>query len=92
MEKEIEEKAAESDQLDSQNPVTIDSRLNGGRRIDYALQEAPLESFNEYLFVLVRPTNLIKQRSIVKLRSYLLTQGFCETVSPQAEQLGIHFV
>jgi hypothetical protein len=27
-------------------------QLNGGRRIDYVLQEAPLESFNEYLFVL----------------------------------------
>lgn len=27
-------------------------KLNGGRRIDYVLQEAPLESFNEYLFAL----------------------------------------
>lgn len=27
-------------------------QLNGGRRIDYVLQEAPLESFNEYLFAL----------------------------------------
>ncbi|KAJ8339471.1 hypothetical protein SKAU_G00362570 [Synaphobranchus kaupii] len=26
--------------------------LNGGRRIDYVLQEAPIESFNEYLFAL----------------------------------------
>ncbi|XP_075223476.1 SEC23-interacting protein-like isoform X2 [Lycorma delicatula] len=26
--------------------------LNGGRRIDYVLQEAPLESFNEYIFAL----------------------------------------
>lgn len=25
-------------------------KLNGGRRIDYVLQEAPLESFNGYLF------------------------------------------
>lgn len=25
-------------------------RLNRGRRIDYALQERPIESFNEYLF------------------------------------------
>ena len=49
----MEQKAQESDQLDSQNPVTIDSKLNQGRRIDYALQEAPLESFNEYLFALV---------------------------------------
>ncbi|XP_072177332.1 triacylglycerol hydrolase DDHD2-like [Diadema setosum] len=27
-------------------------QLNGGRRIDYVLQEAPLESFNEYLFAM----------------------------------------
>ncbi|XP_071803441.1 triacylglycerol hydrolase DDHD2-like [Asterias amurensis] len=27
-------------------------QLNSGRRIDYVLQEAPLESFNEYLFAL----------------------------------------
>ncbi|KAJ9577954.1 hypothetical protein L9F63_025185, partial [Diploptera punctata] len=27
-------------------------QLNGGRRIDYVLQEAPFESFNEYLFAL----------------------------------------
>lgn len=40
-------------QLDSQNPKTIESKLNQGMRIDYALQEAPLESFNEYLFALV---------------------------------------
>lgn len=26
--------------------------LNGGRRVDYVLQEAPLESFNEYIFAL----------------------------------------
>lgn len=28
-------------------------RLNGGRRIDYVLQEKPIESFNEYIFALV---------------------------------------
>jgi hypothetical protein len=27
-------------------------RLNAGRRIDFVLQEAPIESFNEYLFSL----------------------------------------
>lgn len=31
--------------------VTIGS-LNGGRRVDYVLQEAPLESFNEYIFAM----------------------------------------
>lgn len=28
--------------------ITV-GKLNGGRRIDYVLQEAPLESFNEYI-------------------------------------------
>ncbi len=27
-------------------------QLNGSRRIDYVLQEAPIESFNDYLFAL----------------------------------------
>lgn len=27
--------------------------LNKGKRIDYVLQEAPIESFNEYLFAVV---------------------------------------
>ena len=27
-------------------------RLNGGQRIDYVLQEKPIESLNEYLFAL----------------------------------------
>ena len=27
-------------------------KINGGRRIDYVLQESPIESFNEYLFAL----------------------------------------
>ena len=67
VEQEMEKKAAESDQLDSQNPVTIDSKLNEGRRIDYVLQEAPLESFNEYLFALVR----LLQIAIVTLSELL---------------------
>ena len=33
------------------DPIKI-GKLNGGNRIDYVLQEAPLESFNEYLFAL----------------------------------------
>ena len=28
----------------------LEARLNAGRRIDFVLQEAPLESFNEYVF------------------------------------------
>ena len=39
----------------SESPVqeqvaVLESRLNSGRRIDFVLQEAPLESFNEYVF------------------------------------------
>ncbi|XP_046649715.1 SEC23-interacting protein-like [Daphnia pulicaria] len=34
------------------DPVIRIGKLNGGCRIDYVLQEAPLESFNEYLFAL----------------------------------------
>lgn len=33
-------------------PTVHIGSLNGGNRIDYVLQEAPLESFNEYLFAL----------------------------------------
>uniref|UniRef100_A0A8C5U917 DDHD domain-containing protein n=1 Tax=Malurus cyaneus samueli TaxID=2593467 RepID=A0A8C5U917_9PASS len=36
-----------------EEPPTINvGRLNGGNRIDYVLQEKPIESFNEYLFAL----------------------------------------
>lgn len=34
----------------SQAPIVVLGKLNGGRRIDYVLQERPLESFNDYLF------------------------------------------
>lgn len=27
-------------------------KLNGGRRVDYVLQEAPFELFNEYIFAM----------------------------------------
>ncbi|KAM6342047.1 triacylglycerol hydrolase DDHD2 [Podargus strigoides] len=33
-------------------PLINVGRLNGGNRIDYVLQEKPIESFNEYLFAL----------------------------------------
>uniref|UniRef100_A0A8C5ZQ95 DDHD domain containing 2 n=1 Tax=Marmota marmota marmota TaxID=9994 RepID=A0A8C5ZQ95_MARMA len=32
-------------------PINV-GKLNGGQRIDYVLQEKPIESFNEYLFAL----------------------------------------
>ncbi|XP_068130714.1 phospholipase DDHD2-like [Hyperolius riggenbachi] len=43
----LEEASAKED------PAHIDvGMLNGGQRFDYVLQEAPIESFNEYLFAL----------------------------------------
>ena len=46
----------EADESSESKSVTEEAvcvgKLNGGNRIDYVLQEAPLESFNEYLFAL----------------------------------------
>ncbi|CAL1615988.1 unnamed protein product [Knipowitschia caucasica] len=36
----------------SEQPQIKMGMLNGGRRIDYVLQEKPIESFNEYLFAI----------------------------------------
>ena len=47
--KSVETQMGEQPQDDGS--ITI-GQLNGGRRIDYVLQEGPLESFNEYLFAL----------------------------------------
>lgn len=44
---EIEERISDDGSAD----VTI-GKLNGGRRIDYVLQEAPFEYINEYIFAL----------------------------------------
>ena len=40
------------DALDLTNPSQLEAALNNGQRIDYVLQEAPYESFNEYVFAL----------------------------------------
>ncbi|KAJ8005690.1 hypothetical protein DPEC_G00120540 [Dallia pectoralis] len=37
---------------EGEGPQVKVGMLNGGRRIDYVLQEAPIESFNEYLFAI----------------------------------------
>ncbi|XP_015672717.1 SEC23-interacting protein [Protobothrops mucrosquamatus] len=50
---EAEEKIVESPELSKDEDLNIKiGSLNGGRRIDYVLQEKPIESFNEYLFAL----------------------------------------
>ncbi|XP_066475161.1 SEC23-interacting protein [Tiliqua scincoides] len=50
---EAEEKITESPDLSKDEDLAIKvGLLNGGRRIDYVLQEKPIESFNEYLFAL----------------------------------------
>ena len=36
----------------SQEDVDMVGQLNQSRRIDYVLQEKPIESFNDYLFAL----------------------------------------
>ncbi|XP_062988801.1 SEC23-interacting protein isoform X2 [Elgaria multicarinata webbii] len=50
---EAEEKIVESPDFSKDEDLSIKvGLLNGGRRIDYVLQEKPIESFNEYLFAL----------------------------------------
>uniref|UniRef100_A0A3Q3M643 DDHD domain containing 2 n=1 Tax=Mastacembelus armatus TaxID=205130 RepID=A0A3Q3M643_9TELE len=48
MERKLEEPQAEQTE---QAEIKV-GMLNGGRRIDYVLQEKPIESFNEYLFAI----------------------------------------
>ncbi|QQP51746.1 SEC23interacting proteinlike [Caligus rogercresseyi] len=56
LERTVEDEVLRKEELrrreDESNPKTMRSGLNGGNRIDYVLQEAPLESFNEYLFAI----------------------------------------
>jgi len=48
-----EHKIPESLELQrEEEPQVKIGMLNGGNRIDYVLQEKPIESFNEYLFAL----------------------------------------
>ncbi|NXI47887.1 DDHD2 Phospholipase, partial [Galbula dea] len=52
-EKQPDTKAEEAPPAVKEEPPLINvGRLNGGNRIDYVLQEKPIESFNEYLFAL----------------------------------------
>ncbi|KAM6294655.1 triacylglycerol hydrolase DDHD2 [Aegotheles albertisi] len=52
-EKEPDTKPEEPPSAVKEEPPPINvGRLNGGNRIDYVLQEKPIESFNEYLFAL----------------------------------------
>ena len=52
LEDEMNKEADLADEEDERNPKFLESPLNEGRRIDFVLQEAPFESFNEYLFAL----------------------------------------
>lgn len=55
--------------------------LNEGKRIDYVLQEAPLEFFNEYLFALTSHVcywcakDILDSIIYIYLLVYLLKQG-----------------
>ncbi|NXW84506.1 DDHD2 Phospholipase, partial [Alopecoenas beccarii] len=52
-EKQPDTKPEEPPMAKEETPPPINvGRLNGGNRIDYVLQEKPIESFNEYLFAL----------------------------------------
>ncbi|XP_051049092.1 SEC23-interacting protein isoform X2 [Phodopus roborovskii] len=52
-EKQVVEEKIESPELSKdEDYLGKVGMLNGGRRIDYVLQEKPIESFNEYLFAL----------------------------------------
>ncbi|XP_075468170.1 SEC23-interacting protein isoform X2 [Ascaphus truei] len=49
----VEEKMAESPEPSREEELLVKvGKLNSGNRIDYVLQEKPIESFNEYLFAL----------------------------------------
>uniref|UniRef100_A0A8D3AHX2 Phospholipase DDHD2 n=1 Tax=Scophthalmus maximus TaxID=52904 RepID=A0A8D3AHX2_SCOMX len=48
----IERHLEETQALNLEQPEIKVGMLNGGRRIDYVLQEKPIESFNEYLFAI----------------------------------------
>lgn len=55
----LENEMKQQSMNESSNPAESEAdlnitvgKLNGGRRIDYVLQEAPLESFNEYIFAI----------------------------------------
>ncbi|XP_029466387.1 SEC23-interacting protein isoform X2 [Rhinatrema bivittatum] len=48
-----EQKIVESPEASREDEASVKvGKLNGGKRIDYVLQEKPIESFNEYLFAL----------------------------------------
>ena len=41
-----------TEQRSDEDVVKIDAKMNQGKRVDYALQETPVESINQYLFAL----------------------------------------
>lgn len=52
-EKQVEAEKFENTEICREEDLSIKiGMLNGGHRIDYVLQEKPIESFNEYLFAL----------------------------------------
>lgn len=51
MKQESLHESSNASELEANLNIVV-GKLNGGRRIDYVLQEAPLESFNEYLFAI----------------------------------------
>ena len=50
VEEELVQTEERSEEVVENEVAGLEARLNSGRRIDFVLQEAPLESFNEYVF------------------------------------------
>jgi len=76
----IEEISGERDSVSpepEEDNVTITAQLNAGRRIDYVLQEAPMESFNEYLWSLASHLGYWQSEdtSLLVLKEIYTTRG-----------------
>ena len=51
LESELKEMSSSNSPPENEEAVRV-GKLNGGNRIDFVLQEAPMETLNEYLFAL----------------------------------------
>lgn len=71
-----------SSEIDAGETDLALGKINGGRRVDYVLQEAPLEIINEYLFALTSHVcywyelHTDKNKSVDK--SYIIFFLFCD--------------
>lgn len=90
LEGEINQQEMETNSTGSAEDLDPDmgpGRLNGGRRIDFVLQEGPLESINEYVFALGSHVCYwaSEDTMLMMLREIYATMGVF-TKTSQAEQ------